>query len=407
MKPVSLQELVGMLTPGERVFVSGSAGEPTALTEAIATTEGLPACHYYCSFIPGVNKFNLAGSGEMTVNFMQPGFAKPGAGKVNFAPMTYSQIGLQLSQPGAIDTVLVQVAPPDAQGRCSVGPQGEFLPGILANKPRILALINPNVPSLAKSASIALEDISAYAEVDTPLACYDAGSDNAVSQAIADSIASLLPDGAALQCGLGKVPNQLMKALANHRNLRIHSGMVSDGLLGLLESGSVDMSQPIISTVALGSESLYPELTNIEQLEICGVERSHNAAILAATPKLFAVNSALEVDLTGQVNAEMLGGRSLSGPGGLPDFAAAARAQADGLSIIALPAADPKGEISRLVAKLPAGTPVSVPQYNVDVLITEFGIAHLRGADLKTRAKRIIDIAHPNHRASLEEAFFQ
>lgn len=409
MTAISPEKLLGYLKQNERVFVSGSAGEPIALTEAIvAAADSTANCHFFCSFIPGVNKRNLSTTAgrQMSVYFMQPGFAKHDTGNVHFTPMTYSQIQQSLTMPEAIDTVLLQVAPPDEHGQCSLGPQGEFLPSVLANCSKILAVINPNVPSLPNSPSIAFDKISAYTESDTPLPVYDAGSENAVSQAIADNIASLIPNGATLQCGLGKVPNQLMAALSQHQQLRIHSGMVSDSLLRLIDNDVLEPGSPIISTVALGSEEFYKQLLDIPQLEICGVERSHNAALLAAAPKLHVVNSAIEVDLCGQVNAEMLNGKSMSGPGGLPDFAAAARAQADGLSIIALPAADPSGEHSRLVASLATGTSITIPQYNVDAVVTEYGIAMLRGVDRKTRAKRMIDIAHPHHRERLEQAFF-
>ncbi len=408
MTAISVERMVQSLRAREKVFVSGSAGEPRALTECIASRPDLAVgVEFFCSFIPGVNVQNLAGEGRtMTVSFMQGAYRKGlAARQVKFAPMSYSNTQQQLCTPGAIDTVLVQVSPPNELGWCSLGPQGEFLPGLLKNRPRVLAVFNPQVPVFPGAPKIRLADIDAYCESDLALASYDAGKPNSVSERIAENIAAIIPDGATLQCGLGKVPNLLAKALGNHRHLRIHSGMASDGMSTLLAAGALDSAAPITSIVALGSPGLYGQLADIDGLTICGVEDCHTPQALAGVPRLHAVNSALEIDLSGQVNAEMLGGRYVSGRGGLPDFAAGARAQQLGCSIIALPAADPSGEQSRIVAQLAVGSAISVPQYLVDVVVTEYGCAHLRGADFITRGRRLIEIAHPNHRDRLAAEF--
>lgn len=410
MRAVSVEALAGAIRAGDKVFVSGSAGEPIAVTELLATTPELAAgAEFHCSFIPGVNPRNLANENRrMTVGFMQGGFRKSlTAGHVRFAPMSYTATLQHLCSDDVINTVLVQVSPPDSDGYCSLGLQGEFLPQLLSRKPRVLAVLNPNVPVLAGSPKLAMADIEAYCESDLPLATYDPGKPNAVAQAIAEHVAALIPNGAALQCGLGKIPNQLMAALADHRQLRIHSGMASDGIVSLLDAGALDLDATVTSIVALGSSAFYRRLPEFKKLIICGVEACHSAQVLAQVPKLFAVNSSMELDLFGQANAEMLGGRFVSGPGGLPDFAAGARAQHDGCSIIALPAADPTGEQSRIVARLDSGVPVSVPQYLVDVVVTEYGSAYLRGADMVTRAERLVAIAHPDHRDRLFAEFEQ
>ncbi|WP_286696026.1 acetyl-CoA hydrolase/transferase family protein [Spongiibacter sp. UBA1325] len=409
MTHLNIDTLIASLPPGENVFLSGSAGEPSTLSEYLAThPEAAPGVNFHCSFIPGVNSHNLAVPGHrtMAVSFMQGGYYKDYInGDVRFHPGAYSTTQLRLARPGQIDTLLLQVSPPDENGQCSLGPHSEFIPGILGNKPKILAVINSNTPALPGASSIPFAAISAYFEDDSELPTYDAGKLNTVSEKIANNIAGLIPDGAALQCGLGKIPNQLMLALSSHKGLRIHSGMISDSIAVLLENQALAEDAPITTIAALGSREFYRLLPDIPRLEIVGVEHCHSPNILASIPKLFAVNSALEVDLSGQVNAETINGKPVSGPGGLPDFAAAASRDPEGLSIIALPATDPSGEISRIVAQLPQGSRVTVPQYHVDVVVTEYGSALLREADLKTRAKRLIDIAAPEHREQLQQQF--
>jgi acyl-CoA hydrolase len=405
MRSYSLAHIVSTLKPNERVFISGSAGEAVDLSRYLSEHPELAiGVHFFCSFVPGVNTSNLSvtDTRKMSVYFMQSQYEQGvNDGGIEFCPISYNGVLQRLSQANAIDTIILQVSPPDANGKCSLGPQGEFIPAILRLKPRIIAFINPNTPYLAGSPSIAIDDIDMFCESDTALPSYDAGKSNPVSEQIAEHLAALIPDGATLQCGLGKAPSQLMHALRGHRNLQIHSGMISDGILQLLENNSLNLDADIISTVALGSTALYSQLANIPKLRICGVNQSHNPALLAKTRQLIAVNSAMEVDLLGQVNAEFLGGKYLSGPGGLPDFASAARQQQDGLSIIALPAADPRARQSRIVNQLTVNSPVTVPQYNVDVVVSEFGSAFLRDANIASRASRLINIAHPDHREQL------
>jgi acyl-CoA hydrolase len=180
----------------------------------------------------------------------------------------------------------------------------------------------------------------------------------------------------------------------------VHTGLVSDATLRLAAAGVLRNEHPMLTAVAVGSAGFYSSLRDLVGLEFAEVGRTHAPLVLGALTKFHAVNSALEVDLLGQVNAETLAGRYVSGPGGLPDFAHAAHRDPEGLSIIALQATD-GGTTSRIVAHLPPGAPVSVPQYAVDVVVTEYGAAMLRGQPLDERARRLCAIAHPDHRAAL------
>lgn len=402
----SLADLAANLAAGETVFIAGSTGEPVEFTQLLQTQPGLArGVRFIASFVAGINTRNIVAAEErrLRVFFMQPVFrAARAQGRVEFSPLSYFGAQQYLADPQtALDVAIVQVSEPDAEGYCSLGPAAEFMPTVLQRARRVLGIINPRVPQLAGAPRIALSRFALLARSEAPLTLYDAGSSNEATERIVSALLPLIPSGATLQVGLGKVPNQLLPALASRRGLRLHTGLLSDSALPLLDAGALDAEAPIIAGVVVGSEALYQRLPLITKLEIRGVEYTHDPAVLAATPKLFAINSAIEVDLSGAVNAEMLGGKHVSGPGGLPDFAHAASRQADGLSIIALNATDASGKHSRIVEQFAAGTAVSVPQHSVDVVVTEFGAALLRGQDLDERRRRMAAIAHPDHREGL------
>lgn len=407
----AVDELLSPLAPGDAVFLSGSAGEPKGLTQLLSECPEVGVgLHFITSFVPGINSARLAAAGarRQDVFFMQAGYAQDRARRdLRYLPLNYYGVHQHLTRAETrVDAVVVQVSEPDADGRCCFGPTAEFLPGLIERAPRLFAVVNPRVPRLRGAPSLPIDRFERYAYSDSPLSSYDAGPSNEVARQVAEYLMTLIPDGATLQMGLGKLPNQFAAMLARKRNLVLHSGMLSDSMLDLIDAGCLSRDHPLTATVAVGSPALYAALPRVQaDLRFLGVGYTHAPSVLAALPKLHAVNSALEVDLLGQVNADTLKGRSVGGPGGLPDFASAAHRCADGLSIIALPAVDPASGVSRIVSRLAPRTPVSVPHTDVDAVVTEFGIAMLRGEDVETRALRLIAVADPRHRASLLDQF--
>ncbi|HKY90297.1 MAG TPA: acetyl-CoA hydrolase/transferase C-terminal domain-containing protein, partial [Nevskiaceae bacterium] len=345
---VSLDALASRLSPGERVFVPGCTGEPQAFTQRLVDDPALaPGVQFVTSFVPGINGRHLAGPGStrrMQVFFMQPAYeAARAEGRVDFTPLNYHGAQQHLLAPAtAPDALLIEVGEPDAEGRCPAGGYAEFLPAMLERATRVLAVVNPNVPRVPRGAFVAFDRLEAFARSTSPLAAYDAGGSNPVTDRIVAHLAALIPNGATIQVGLGKVPAQLIPALKDHRDIGFHSGMLSDALLDLPGAPFLRKGADIVTGVVVGTQRLYDGLAGIAGLRLEGFHYTHDPAVLARVPRLHAINSALEVDLLGQVNAEALNGRSVSGPGGLPDFAAAAHRSAEGLSIIALPATDPK-----------------------------------------------------------------
>ena len=402
-----LRDLVARLSPGERVYLPGSAGETIGLADALCE-EAAPPLALTASYVPGINPFPVAKlppGTTLTSMFAQPGAPRAQeAGVFRHIPLSYGTFGALLkSRRVNFDTAIVHVAPPDAEGRCSLGPAVEFTPLALACSRRVIGVINPQLPRLPHADSIAYADFELVLELEGKLREYDVGAPSEQATVIAARIAEFVDDGTTLQIGLGKVPDALLRMLANRRKLRLHSGMLSDGARVLVEAGAVDTEFLHTSCVHVGTMAYYAWLAERTDFAVRGCEVTHAASVLAGMRRLVAVNSALSVDLFGQANLEMLDGRMVSAVGGAADFARAAALSADGASIIALPATSGRAENSRIVAKLDA--PASIPRHDVQVLITEHGAADLRGCTVMERAERIIAVAAPKHRSDLTDAW--
>ncbi len=394
------------LAQGPEVFAPGCAGHSLLFEQWLrAGAQRCGGLRFTGVHIPTVNTFDFAGlhpqsrqrtiflSGDLRASWLD--------GRIDYLPMTYTATWRWLRDAVAFDTLLVQVTPPDADGNCSLGMACDFTPAVWPRATRILAHINPRMPR-SRGPSIPLARITAAIEQDMPLlAVTDPPADTAMD-AVAAQVATLVEDGATLQLGLGRLQSAVLRAVRDRRNLRIHSGMVSDGLLGLLDSGALSPApDAVVAGVALGTPALYAAAA--AQVSFREVGHTHDHSVLGAIPHLTAINSALSVDLLGQVNGEFLSGRQLSGVGGLPDFLQGARQSAGGRGIIALPATTPRGE-SRIVPILPAG-PVSLARVDADCIVSEYGIADLRHLDVHARARALIAIAAPEHRDALQRSW--
>ena len=404
--PLNAARFLDQLTSGPEVFAPGCAGHSLLFESWLRDApEHCAGLRFTGVHIPTVNTFDFAAlhpqarqrtvflSGDLRDSWLQ--------GRVDYLPITYSAAWHWLLHTAAFDTLLVQVAPPDADGNCSLGVACDFTPAVWPRAGRILAHINPSMPR-THGPSIPWARIDAAIEADMPLLEVPDPAADPAMDAVAARVAGLVEDGATLQLGLGRLQSAVLRAVRDRRGLRIHSGMVSDGLLGLLDAGALaDAPDAVVAGVALGTPALYEAVAR--QVRFREVGHTHDHGVLAAIPQLTAINSALSVDLLGQVNGECLGGRQLSGVGGLPDFLRGARQSAGGRGIIALPACTPKGE-SRIVPMLPAG-PVSLARVDADCVVSEHGIADLRHLDVHARARALIGIADPRHRDTLAEAW--
>lgn len=393
--------------PGLTAYVQGGIAEPLDLRDILqAAPEALTDVRLIGGLIPGINTFDYTALNErarQTVFMMNPAFrAGFDAGRVTLRPLPYSQTVHAFIHDAPPDLAIVQVAPPDEEGRCSLGPCTDFAPLIWGRAKRRIAFINPNYPATRRGPSVALASIDVAVETDHPYITGEDGPVNAEQAAIADHIARLIPDGAALQSGIGGAPAAALARLANRKGLRIRSGLLTQGYRDLYEAGALAADAEHITGMAYGSVAFTRWAA--ETISFADSTVTHGAAGLAATDGLHAINSALEVDLFGQANIEWRGGKAVSGLGGAPDFAGAARRSKGGRAILALAATAGGGKISRIVARLEAPT-VSIPRNDTDLVITEHGVADLRGTSLDQRAEALIAVAAPAFRAELAAAW--
>ncbi len=403
---IEAEQLTSLLKPGMTVFVQASSSEPTGLVKALkAEPQASAGVHYIACQIPGLNRHDFAGlhpDARVTSLFVIPELsASYKAGKVRFMPLAYSGMYAYLSRLD-IDLALIQVRPSDRKGLFTLGSSAHFVPAILDRCKSIAAEVNETLPRPGRSLEVAENRLGYLVEVDHPLLSVDAGEPSSTSKKIGAHIAGLVRDGDSLQVGIGKVPSAVLDALGSHRSLACQGGLVSDSMIDLHEAGALDPARPLICTSVLGTKRLYDWVDNRENVHVLPVGETHNVRRLAAIDNFVAINSVLSVDLTGQANAETVGGRQVGGSGGLTDFVRAATLSRNGRSILALPSTAGGGKISRIVAGLERET-ASSARVDADYVVTEHGVAALRDKSVDERAEALIAIADPTFREALAE----
>lgn len=405
MKPRLLRpgDLPSVLGGGGLTLVSSCSAESDLLqAEVSAAAEALGAIDCSGIFVSGLNRatWQAGAQSRVTTFFLTPELRHQPA-RARFLPLCYEDI-LRFYRQEKPVAALFMCSPPDDQGNCSFGTEVAFAAALWPDIPVRIAHINPLMPRTPGDPGIPFRELTGWFEGEQALRSMPPGGPDAVSQAIARQAASLIPDGATLQTGLGKIPDAVLLALASHRNLRLHTGLVGDGVLALIHSGSLAPGASALVGTAIGSQPLYDAVA-LPCFQFRPVTVTHDAAALAATEKLVTINSAMEVDLFGQVFAESSSRGFQSGPGGASDYARGARRSPGGLRIIALPAsARGKG---RIVAPGQGSGPVSLSRFDVDCVVTEHGIADLRFKSYAARAAALIAIAAPEHREALAIAW--
>lgn len=405
-------DLGAYLRPGDHIVWGQACGEPTTLIQAlIAQAEGIgDLSGFAATSFSGLldtaagEKISLSSMG--TIGALRPLAA---AGLLGIIPCHVGQVGPMIAE-GAIgcDVAMVQVSPPDADGNHSFGLINDFVQAAVAKARVVIAEVNERVPFTYGDATLPRERITCVVHVSRPPVEVAAAAIADNDMAIARSIADYIGDGSVLQIGIGAVPDAILRLLGDRRDLGVHSGMVGDGLVDLVEAGVVtNATKPIdtgvsITGALIGTSRLYAFADRNPALGMRNSSYTHSEATLSRIPNLVTINSALEVDLTGQVNAEQSGSHYLGGTGGQVDYVRAGSRSLGGRSIIALPATAKGGEISRIVTALSG--PVTTARSEVDVIVTEYGAAELKGQTLAERARRLVAIAHPDFREELDRA---
>lgn len=397
--------LVAGLKPGMTVFVPGVSGESLAFHEALrANPEAANGVRFAGLLFPGINRSDYVGlhpAARQRNYVMTPGLrAGLASGRAELLPLDYPGIWRDLSTNVEVDLAIAQVAPPDADGSCSLGISSDFHAAVWAKAKRRVLHVNPKLPRTQGTFRLRLDEADALFEAEAPLVLYDAGASNDSIERHAALVASLVRDGDTIEFGVGKLPGAILAALKGHRNLRVWSGMVTPAVAALIDSGAVAAEGAIDCGVALGDATFYERLGRDRAFRFRPVGETHDVRRLAAIDHFCAINSAVEVDLFGQVNADTLGGKLLSGVGGLPAFAAGGLLSNGGRSIVALPAATEDGKTSRIVASFDRGM-VAIPRHGADTVVTEHGIASLRGLTIHQRAEALIAVAAPQFRDQL------
>ena len=402
-----MQEVTNKLRSGQRIYVAGSSNEPTGLLRDLAASE-LPENLEFIQFpLPGLNQTDFTqfnDTASVTTFFMSSALAKGEAARVNYLPMqmraTYDYLATN------VDVYLLQVSH-DQEGRLRVGPNVDFHESVLAQNPTVIAQLNPSMVAPAGSPLMnpALIDVLIANDVSAP-ALAPANIDDA-AQEIGRLVAGLIRDGDCLQTGIGAIPAAILNQLADKNDLGMHGGLIDDGGMRLIQLGNLTGAQKTIDTgkhitgMALGSDELMQWLATERNVVFRGANHTHEVSAIRQLDGFVSVNSAVEVDLFGQVNAEMAGGRQISGTGGSVDFMRAAKASKGGRSIVAMNATARGGSVSRIVPKVEM---VTALRTDVDTVVTEHGVAQIKDLPNRARAEALIQIAAPQFRDKLRDA---
>jgi len=409
----SPKEAIALIKPGRRILIGSGAAEPVSLVEALVS-EG---AHLTDNEI--VHLLTLGPAPYVRAEFAErfrhsAFFIGPNVreavqdGRADFIPVFLSEIPeLIRTRRIRIDVALIQTTPPDANGYVSLGLSVDVVRAAVEAADLVLAEVNPTMPRTHGDSFVHVSEIDRLIPVETPLLELHTAPAGEVEAAIGRLVASLVPNGATLQIGIGSIPDAVLSALSQHSDLGVHTEMLSDGVMKLVQAGVITGKQKtllrgkLVTSFVMGSRELYEWADDNPSLEMRASDFTNDPQIIAQNAQMVSVNSALSVDLTGQVAADTLGGKFFSGIGGQVDFVRGAARSRGGKSIIALRSTAKSGTISRICAVLEAGSGIVTSRGDVRYVVTEYGVADLWGKSIRERAMALIEIAHPDFRAEL------
>jgi acyl-CoA hydrolase len=419
MKVKSGEEAIKVIKPGDRVFIHGGAATPAYLLDKLVeradelwnvelvsiSLQGRASVmdpKYKASF--RMNSLFVSENVRQAVN----------DGRADYVPIFLSDIPLLFKRNILpIDVALVQVSPPDKHGFCSLGVSVDVAAAAVKTAKHVIAQVNPRMPRTMGDGIIHQDecDVMVMMEQELPEIIKGSTSDEIIKR-IGHYCADLVDDGATLQTGIGAIPDAVLSSLTNHKELGVHTEMFSDGFIPLIEKGVLTNQHKkkyrnkVVASIILGTRKLYDFVDDNPSVIVLNIDYVNDTSIIRTNPKVTAINSAIEVDITGQVCSDSIGAYHFSGVGGQMDFVRGAALSDGGKPIIALPSITKKGQ-SRIAAFLKEGAGVVTTRAHAHYIVTEYGIAYLYGKNLRQRAKALIDIAHPNHREALEKAAFE
>lgn len=416
-KTVSAEEAVKVIKSNDRVYIQAAAAVPQQLINAMSARHeelrNVEVCHLH---IEGeapyanpelkdsfhVNSFFLGKNVRHTLH----------AGNGSYTPVFLSELPTLFHKNIIdLDVVLIHVSEPDKHGYLSLGVSVEATLAAIDNATTVIAQVNKNMPRTHGAGIIHYTEIDYFVECDDEIPAINASVPTEIESKIGDYVAGLIEDRSTLQMGIGNIPNAVLSRLTNHKDLGLHTEMFSDGVIDLILSDVINGNYKKINrgraltTFLMGSKRLYDYVDDNPFVEMRASNYTNNAAYIKQNPRMVAINSAIEVDVTGQVCADSIGSKMYSGVGGQMDFIRGASLSDGGKAIIALPSVTRKG-VSRIVPTLKPGAGVVTTRAHVHYVVTEYGIANLFGKTIKQRVKALVDIAHPDHREEIDRAYF-
>jgi 4-hydroxybutyrate CoA-transferase len=414
-RAISAAEVVAKIPSGSRVFLHGAAATPIPLVEALAARPD----------VTGVEVFHLHtnGAGALFVPEVAPRVRSVSlfvgaeareavaAGRGDFMPVFLSDIPELIARRKiALDVALVQMSPPDRHGWCTLATSVDAARAAVDHAPIVLAEINDRAPRTHGNSMVRFDRIDAFVHTSRALPSPPVIAPTEIDLRIGELVSELVEDGATLQIGIGAIPDAVLARLGNHHELGVHTEMFSDGLIPLLEHGVITNEHKgvhpgrTVSSFVMGSQAVYDYVDDNPAIELHGCDRTNDTNLIHKNPKVTAINSAIEVDLTGQICADSIGHTIWSGIGGQMDFVRGAALSPGGKPIIVLPSMAKHGTMSRIVTELKAGAGVVTTRGHVHYIVTEYGARDLHGLTLRQRGEALISIAHPDVRGELRRA---
>jgi len=411
-RTVTAAQALACVRRGTRVFVGSGCAEPVLLVEALAARDDVADVEVLHIMTIGHAPYARAvGDRRFRHNAFFIGANVRDAvasGAADYTPVFLSEIpGLFRSRRLRVDVALISTTAPDAHGWCSLGVSVDVVKAAVDCAAVVIAEVNPNMPRTHGAGFVHARDIDWFVPTTAPVLELPAVASDAASTRIGEYCASLVADGATIQLGIGKIPDAVARALRDKHDLGLHTEMLSESVIGLIEAGSLNCRRKTlypgkaVTTFCMGSRRLYDVVDDNPFFLFLPTEVVNDPAVIAQNERLISINSALQVDLTGQVCADSIGTRFYSGIGGQVDFIRGAARSRGGRSIIALPSTVKGGAVSRIVPTLTEGAGVVTTRADVDTVITEYGIAELKGRTVRERALALISVAHPDFRADL------
>lgn len=416
MRVVSASEAVEFIASGDHVYVHEVAMVPTSLVNALVARapelRDVEIVHLHTEGNAPYLEPGLEGHLRHNALFVGPNAREAvNQGRADYTPVFLSEIpGLIADGTLPVDVALVQVSPPDRHGFCRLGVSVACARAAIDHARIVIAEFNPRVPRTLGNSAVHVSRITAAVEVDRPLPAAAPALFGDIDRAIGEHVASLIPDGATLQAGIGTVPNAVLSALRDHRDLGVHTEMFTDGVIDLIEAGVITNRMKsrfkgrVITSFAMGSQRLYDFVDDNPFVEFHSTGVVNDPVEIRQQAAMVAINSAIQIDITGQVCADSIGERIYSGIGGQMDFVQGALRSPGGKAIIALQSTARAGSTSRIVSQLTPGSGVVTTRGHVQWVVTEYGAVNLRGRSLRERAERLIGIAHPDFRGELRAA---